>query len=499
MDEITNTATFYLIPILLAAVLVYFLSKRSNLPGPFGLPILGHLPFLGKNPHLTFSKWRRQYGDVYQIRMGSWPSIVVNGVDLIKQSLTQADDFSGRPGLFSGRNITGGKNITFGRFDNSWIKHRKIASGVLYSFANARKNPVEEIIKQEVGTVVAMFKSKGDNCFDPEEILLFAAASVIYQVCYGKSDHVEYDEEFKSLITSSTDFNDFANAGNPVDMMPWLRVFFSSKVNKFLNIIERVERVRKQKVAEHKTTFDPNNLRDVADGLIAAVQSIPEVEMDELGITEEQVLSTLDNLFGAGFDTIASTLHWSLLLLASFPDVQEKLYQEIYDVTGNTRSPCLSDKSTMPYTEATCSEIMRFSCIFPLALPHCTTRTTRIGTYTIPEETLVFFNFHSLTHDKDTWGDPDAFRPSRFLGDDGQIDKNMLSRLIPFSAGRRRCVAEFLARMEFFLLLTGIVQTCQIKLPTESVPDLEPVFQLSLKPKPFQIVVRERDLGCKKE
>ncbi|XP_071116550.1 cytochrome P450 1A1-like [Haliotis cracherodii] len=496
MDEITTKATFYIIPTLLAALLVYFLRKKRNrLPGPFGLPILGHLPFLGDNPHLTFTKWRRQYGDVYQIQMGSWPSIVVCGMDLIKQALTQADDVSGRPGFFSGKSITGGKNLTFGRFDSSWIKHRKIASGVLYTFANARKNPVEEIIKQEVCNVAEIFKSKGDNCFDPKEALLFASASVIYQICYGKTDQIEYDEDFKSLITSSTDFNDFTNAGNPVDMMPWLRVFFPSKVNKFLDIVERAERVRRQKVAEHKTTFDPNNLRDVTDGLLAAAQSIPEVEMAELGLTHEQILSSLDNFFGAGFDTIANTLHWSVLLLASFPDVQEKLYQEICDVTGSTRSPCLSDKSKMPYTEATCSEIMRFSCIFPLALPHFTTKDTRIGSYDIPESTLVFFNFHSLTHDKGLWGDPESFKPGRFLDRDGQIDKGVLNRLIPFSAGRRRCVAEFLARMEFFLLLTGIVQTCQFKLPTEGVRDLEPLFELSLRPKPFQIVVKERDQG----
>ena len=67
-----------------------FLSgNKSGLPeppGPYGLPVLGYLPFLGTNPHLTFVKLAQKYGDVFQVQMGVNKAVVLNSLDVIKEA-----------------------------------------------------------------------------------------------------------------------------------------------------------------------------------------------------------------------------------------------------------------------------------------------------------------------------------------------------------------------------------------------------------------------------
>ena len=58
--------------------------------------------------------------------------------------------------------------------------------------------------------------------------------------------------------------------------------------------------------------------------------------------------------------------------------------------------------------------------------------------------------------DKKFWGDPENFRPSRFLSKDGKFEKK--EQFIPFGFGKRVCMGENMAKAELFLFVTGILQ-----------------------------------------
>lgn len=57
-------------------------------------------------------------------------------------------------------------------------------------------------------------------------------------------------------------------------------------------------------------------------------------------------------------------------------DVSGNVQREIDAVVGRGRLPSLTDKGTLPYTEATIMEVQRMSVVVPLAIPHMTSRTT---------------------------------------------------------------------------------------------------------------------------
>jgi hypothetical protein len=72
----------------------YFFGTRNKSglpepPGPYGVPLLGYLPFLGSAPELTFDKLAQQYGDIFQVQMGMQKAVVLNSLEAIKEALNK--------------------------------------------------------------------------------------------------------------------------------------------------------------------------------------------------------------------------------------------------------------------------------------------------------------------------------------------------------------------------------------------------------------------------
>ncbi|CAG7828491.1 unnamed protein product, partial [Allacma fusca] len=146
--------------------------------------------------------------------------------------------------------------------------------------------------------------------------------------------------------------------------------------------------------------------------------------------------------------------------LSIFQEKQKKLREEIDRVLG-AKLPTEDYRPNLPYTEATIMETMRFSSMLPLGLLHRTTSNVVIGGHYIPKNTLVVGNLHAVHHDQKTWGDPNYFRPERFLSsDETSLVKH--EAFLPFSIGKRVCIGETLAKTELYLFITSIFQKFEV-------------------------------------
>lgn len=144
---------------------------------------------------------------------------------------------------------------------------------------------------------------------------------------------------------------------------------------------------------------------------------------------------------------------------------------------------------SMPYMSAVVNETFRLSSIVPGDVLHSTTEKTKFEGFIFPKGTIIMPNLYQIHHDENYWGDPENFRPERFLNADGSFRKD--ERVIPFSIGKRVCVAEHLAQVEFFLFLTGILQNFDL-LPDHPLPSFKPKSSFVLCPQPYQLILRER-------
>ncbi len=147
----------------------------------------------------------------------------------------------------------------------------------------------------------------------------------------------------------------------------------------------------------------------------------------------------------------------------------------------------------MPYSEAVISEILRFPAVAACGVPHGMNSDLIFHGYHLPKGATVFANIYGVHHNPEIWGDPENFRPEKFLNEDGmKFIQNYA--LIPFAEGKRKCQWESLRRDTLFLFVTSMFQQFDI-LPdpaNKEKADFEGDVGLLRGPKPFKVVFSSR-------
>ncbi|KAM6931020.1 cytochrome P450 1D1 [Xenentodon cancila] len=481
-------------------------TNYSSPPGPTPWPVVGNLLQMGDQMHLSLTRMRLQYGDVFKIRLGSLTVVILSGYNTVRQALVrQGDAFAGRPELFTFSAIADGTSMTFSeKYGPAWLLHKKLCKNALRSFSQAEPRGsgasclLEEQVCAEATEMVAAMRAEAAKAkmnhdmagIDPVTPLVTSVANVVCALCFGKRyDH--NDKEFLTIVNINNEVLKLFAAGNLADFFPVFRYFPSPSLREMVQYIHRMNGFMKRRIEEHIGTFDKNCIRDITDALIALCEDREEDQETSL-LSNAQIIQTVIDIFGAGFDTIIAGLQWSLLYLIKFPDIQDRIHQEIDEHIGSARLPRFSDKPEMSFTEAFIFEVFRHASYVPFTIPHCTTSDTTLNGYFIPKDTCIFINQYQVNHDRDLWGDPEKFRPDRFLGPSGVLNRELTEKVLIFGMGKRRCLGDGFARLEMFIFLTTLLHGLQL----DSVPgqelNLGTQFALTMKPRPYRITISPR-------
>ena len=107
----------------------------------------------------------------------------------------------------------------------------------------------------------------------------------------------------------------------------------------------------------------------------------------------------------------------------------------------------------------------------------------------------MIFNLYALHRDEKEWPEPFKFDPTRFLEDNGKLVPPGKHRAyMPFSAGRRICLAETLAKVELFLVLAQMISKYRfVQAPGHPLPSMIGQPGLFLGPEAHKIVIEKRE------
>ncbi|XP_073399844.1 cytochrome P450 1A1-like isoform X2 [Dendrobates tinctorius] len=350
--------------------------KRKLPPGPWGLPILGNILQIEELPHMTFFKMKEKYGDVFLVKLGSVPVVVVSGLETVKKVLLkQGEQFAGRPKLYTFSLINDGTSLAFSEnFGAAWKLHKKIAKTSLREFSKSSRssssqNLFEEFVSAESAALVeTLLMNSEKGFFDPSENITYAAASVVCALCYGKR-YSHDDEEFLGVIQINDEVHKASGSAAPADFIPILRFFPLPGIKALLQAIKVFNNFTKRRVKEHYETYDKDHIRDITDALF---YWCGRRQLDDKlsALSDAQILSTVNDIFGAGYDTLSSAVRWSFLYLIKYPEVQDKIYQEIDTLIGAGRVPTFDDRHNLHFTEAFIHEVFRHSSFSAFTLPH---------------------------------------------------------------------------------------------------------------------------------
>ncbi|XP_016404253.1 cytochrome P450, family 2, subfamily V, polypeptide 1 isoform X2 [Sinocyclocheilus rhinocerous] len=236
-------------------------------------------------------------------------------------------------------------------------------------------------------------------------------------------------------------------------------------------------------VDKHYADWDPSSPRDFIDCYLTEIQK--RKDDLEAGFHEEGLQYAVLDLFVAGTETTSTTLLWAFVYMMKYPEIQEKVQQEIDKVVGRSRRPNIDDRPSMPYTDAVIHEVQRMGNVVPLSVPRVTNEDSILEGYHIPKGTQIIPNLTSVLFDQTKWKTPYSFDPQNFLNAQGKFEKP--EAFIPFSAGKRSCPGESLARMELFLFFTSFLQSVTLSPPGRKQTSLDFKFGMTLSPKPFKI------------
>lgn len=312
---------------------------------------------------------------------------------------------------------------------------------------------VEETISKQVTMLLQYFEEQNGKDFNPGQILMETVANVICRISFGEhfnSSHPDFDELLRLNNESFTD-TELSSAVFVLDLFSWAKYFPFKAYKRLDDFGIPIFDILRKELKKQQENYDPAaEVKSLIQMLIkerdAAEAEIGEDEKTAL-LSDDYIINTLSDMFSAGYETTSTTLRWVIAYLVNNPEYQSMIHEQLDEVVGKGRTPGLDDNLNLPLIKATVLEALRLGNVAELAIPHYTLKDTSLGKYSVPKDTVVMVNLRHVHEDPSCWENPQVFNPRRHIDSDGNLITNS-GNFLPFSAGRRVCAGEALAKVK---------------------------------------------------
>ncbi|KIO14854.1 hypothetical protein M404DRAFT_189596 [Pisolithus tinctorius Marx 270] len=408
---------------------------------PRALPLVGNLLSLNTaEPWLSYTEWGKKYGDLLYVRLLGQNFIILNSENIARKLLDQ------RSSIYSDRPVIP-TNTLFGvdfstvmlRYGDEWRLHRKLFHQALRPESDLRYREVYFTGAQRL--LVNILEAPA--YFDTH--LKDFVASNVMALAYG------YEVEMRDdpIVRTVRELVDLLTKALSPERTAALAAF------PFLqHLPDWFPGAGFKRQAAYSRNAPPSIVADC----LSQIDETVDYDTQEFAI--KAVAATA---FIAGYETSSSLLHSFILAMLLYPEVQTKAQAEIDRVIGTEKLPSFDDRLSLPYIDAVLHELLRWSPVTPLGIPHATTTDDVCNGYYIPKGALVIINVWAMSRNKMKFDDTEDFKPERFMTEDGKLVNDPATTSDPiFGLGRRICPGRFAAEAFLWMAIVSILSMFRI-------------------------------------
>lgn len=418
--------------------------------GPSLSFFLKHLKNLTSDPLKLLLEASQQYGEVVDLGGGMSPVYLVNHPDAVKQVLlTDADQYERGANMNHLRSFVGNGLLTSN--GEVWKRQRQLMQS---SFHLAKlQHSLQDMIEP---TVSMLEQWEHGKTYPMLENMMVVTQQIILRIVFDVQNHPrERAEALNDHLDTVQHYLTWASMQEAIFI--GMSGIFGRKNMDWM--YERVSRKRRKKFESALHTWQAfaqeliQQKRAKMQESDADLLAILIRDEGEGGMSAQQLEDEVMTLFFAGYDTTGNSMAWICWLLATHPDVQERLFNEIQTVLKGA-TPSYQDLGQMPYLQAVIDESLR---LYPVAWAAYRTPIAdgQICGYDIPKNASVLVIPYLIQRHPSFWSQPDVFNPDRFM--EKKADDYGLS-YFPFNAGRHACIGRRLGVLEMKIILSLMLQ-----------------------------------------
>lgn len=435
--------------------------QPAALPRTAGLPLVGSLFSVLRDPFRFLIEAQARYGDIYELNLGLSRAIILNHPRHAQYILRDnAANYRKGGAMWDMVRVMLGNGLVVSEGEY-WLRQRRM---IQPHFHRQRIAMMAERMLDAIDESLAEWPTQAAT-FNAGEAMAPLTMNVILKTMFGVGLEPGELEQAGAAITYTLNY---LMLGAMTQSLP-----------------QGVPVPGRQRNLKARQTFDEIIFRLIErkrvigteDGSLLSMLMDTVDEETNVQMTTQELRDEVANFFLAGYDTTSILLAWTLHYLTHETAVAQKLQAEVDGVLGDRR-PTVADLRQMPYSRLVLQEVLR---VRPSSwfIPRLALADDEIDGYVIPAGAMLLSLNYMYHHHPEQWHEPARFDPARFTPE--RMARRHSYAWLPFGAGQRLCIGRDFALMEGQLALIRMVQ--QFRLAAVPGREAKPQLSGTLRPK----------------
>ncbi|XP_023536195.1 cytochrome P450 CYP72A219-like [Cucurbita pepo subsp. pepo] len=401
----------------------------------------------------------QKYGKNSFMWFGPIPRLHIMDPEQLKTVLTLINDIQ-KPLMYPHLKLL--TNGLINHEGEKWVKHRKIINP---AFHLEKLKVMVPAFYHSCYDMVSKWESmvfENGSCeLDVMPYLQQMAADVISRTAFGSSY-----EKGKKIFKLQTELAGLVNQTIMGIFIPGWRFLPTKSNRKMKEISKEITTLILRIINEREKSMSAGEAMHSDLLGILMESNLNEIgrhgNNKDIGMSIDDVINECKTFYIAGQETTATLLTWTVILLSSYSEWQDRARAEVFEIFGN-KKPDFDGLSRLKVVTMILNEVLRLYSPASI-LGRRVKKETKVGNFTIPAGVFLGLPITLLHRDPELWGeDAGEFKPERFSKGVSKATKNP-NAFIPFGLGPRICIGVNFAMIEAKMALSIILQRFSFEL-----------------------------------